>query len=171
MRFQKRTRILLRNCATDHSYYVLPPPNLLEFYLCPRNLNRDNCQRSGLNCFEGEILRSIMYSLYCGTVHCFRENQIFFLMCNLARKEVWVSLKIHMSQTQRKQLCVIVCAGRIGKCPESKTPSLKAAVHFKVQKYLKGASGLGVPLQSVFTCKQSHSECSAFSSQTHRSQF
>lgn len=78
MRFQKRTRILLGNCATDHSYYILPPPpDLPAFYLCPRNLNRDNCQRNGLNCFEGEILRSIMYSLYCGTVHCFRENQIF----------------------------------------------------------------------------------------------
>lgn len=78
MRFQKRTRILLRNCVTDHSYYILPPPNLPAFYLCPRNLNGDNCQRSGLNCLEGEILRSIMYSLYCGTVYCFRENQDFF---------------------------------------------------------------------------------------------
>lgn len=148
MRFQKRTRILLRNCATDHSYYVLPPPNLLAFYLCPKNLNGDNCQRSGLNCFEGEILRSIMYSLYCGTVHCFRENQIFFNV--QLGEERSVSLKIHMSQTQRKQLYVIVFAGRIGKCPEFKTPSLKAAVHFKVQKIPERSEWIGSTIAKCF---------------------
>lgn len=81
-----------------------------------------------------------------------------------------MSLKTHMKQAQGKELHVIVCSGRIGKCSEHKSPSLRDAVHFKVQKYLKGKNELGIPLECFFTCKQSPREYyPAFNSQTHRS--
>lgn len=52
----EKNMVSVENWAIGHSYYILPKKkNLPTLYQCPRNLNEDNCQSSGLSCFEGEI--------------------------------------------------------------------------------------------------------------------